>query len=139
MKIYVQSSDADFIQRLKLVDTDVATVAVGLPDEQVSHLLRDGDLFFVDQVPVHGVYHLPANVVVIATGNSRSEELVAARLGAKGFIARDITQALLVDVIRSVTSGVVWMSRETIANVFDEFARLMNRDLENRSGRFGHK
>jgi len=139
MKIFIQSSDADFIQRLQLVDQEVETVAVGTPVEQVGKVLRDDDLFFVEQMPVHGFYHLRAHVVVIGAEHSRSEELMAARLGAKGFVVRDIPQTLLVDVIRSVTSGVVWMSRETIAHVFDEFAGLMNRDLENRIGRSGHK
>jgi len=130
MKIFVQSVDTAFVERLKVIRKDVETVAGKAAIEQIDSGLDRGDLLFLEQMPAHGFYGLRADVVVVGGANRHSEELMAAKLGAKGFVSSDISESLLVDVIACVTSGEVWMTRQTIANVFDEYARLMSKDRE---------
>ena len=72
---------------------------------------------------------LPAVPVVLLAGNISDDEVMEAmRLGAKGVVLKEMAPALLVQCIRKVAAGGVWLEKEAVG-------RALEKMLQNESAR----
>lgn len=69
-----------------------------------------------------------AKVIIVSNKYDLREEYLSARLGAKGFITKDIKTQSLKRVIDAVNSGQVWMSRAVATMVFKEYRRFLKEE-----------
>jgi len=124
MKIYVHAGNWAFPDLLKSFYGDVEVI-----DEHaqggIDGLLKPDDLLIMDRIPPRGFFDPAATVMVVLSRYSQKEEFMAARAGVKGFITADIPEAELHRAIDCVAAGEIWMTRKTIARVFEEYARLL--------------
>ena len=75
-----------------------------------------------------GVHSLPSiqkvspstKIIVLTEFPRLSEELVALKLGAKGYSGKDISEDLLRKAVRVVQSGELWIGRKVITNLLAE-------------------
>ena len=132
MKIYAHTRNRVFHDKLKNLYADVEVV-----DEHaeggIDALLQPGELLFMDRIPPKGFFDPVARVLVVLSRYSQKEEFRAAGAGVKGFITADIPEADLHRAIRCVAAGEIWMTRKTIARVFEEYVRLLAREARPRA------
>jgi DNA-binding NarL/FixJ family response regulator len=123
MKIYVHTKSSEFPDKLMRLYGDVEVV-----DEHaeggINGLLKPGEMLFMDRIPPKRFFEPSARVLVVLSRYSQKEEFLAARAGIKGFITSDIPDADLHRATRCVAAGEVWMTRKTIAKVFEEYVKL---------------
>lgn len=124
MKIYVHIKNSGLPDKLMRLYGDVEVIDAYVEDE-INGLLKPGELLFMDRMPPRSFIDSSARVLVVLSGYSQQEEFLAARAGAKGFIASDISEAELLRVVQCVAAGEIWMTRKTIARVFEEYVRLL--------------
>ncbi len=123
MKVILQMKHKDFSATITNLFDDVIVIDEDLAMETVSESFIGKELLFLDQIPLDGFSNVNAKVVVVATDYNQDEEFLAARAGARGFITGDISGPQLLKVIGSIAAGEYWMSRVTIARVFEEYTR----------------
>ena len=64
---------------------------------------------------------LPAVPVVLLAGNISDDEVMEAmRLGAKGVVLKEMAPALLVQCIRKVAAGGVWLEKEAVGRALEK-------------------
>ena len=64
---------------------------------------------------------LPAVPVVLLAGNISDDEVMdAMRLGAKGVVLKEMAPALLVQCIRKVAAGGVWLEKEAVGRALEK-------------------
>ena len=125
IKIIVNVKDNAFLEKVK----NVRSIANLNENIQVLNSKDDdqfnGDIVFVDTIPLNGFNKIKSKVVIVSSDKSSSKEYLAARSGAKGFITKNITESSLIDVIKCIYSGEIWMTRLTIAKVFEEYVKIV--------------
>jgi len=128
MNIFIHTRDASLLRLMRRRYGRVNEV-------ELSQLVGDsaidfdtGDLVMVDRIPEQGFYECKASVIVVEARADSADELQAARTGAVGFITMSASERLIAKAISCVANGEVWMSRETIATVFSEYAGMLKKE-----------
>jgi DNA-binding NarL/FixJ family response regulator len=62
-------------------------------------------------------------VIIMSEAYSKTQEIKAATVGARGYIAGDVEPATLRKVVRVTDAGEIWMRRKTMSLLLDEFLR----------------
>ena len=62
-------------------------------------------------------------VVVLPPKYVRSDELRVARAGARGYLPKKMVGTALPKAVRVVTDGEIWMRKETVSQIFDEYVQ----------------
>jgi DNA-binding NarL/FixJ family response regulator len=120
----VQAADVRVVARCVDGEQAVHAVRQHRPDVLVSDLhlpARDGLLVLRDLLNEQ----LPTRVVLLAERIHEEEMLEAIRLGAKGFILKEMSGSLLVRCIRKVHAGETWVENISMARAIE---RLLHRD-----------
>lgn len=123
VKIFIGKVDRAFSEKLKELSSNVEIVMESASLERIKENANKEELLFLDRIPPRGFGYLKVKGVIVASKYTRRKEFLAARSGARGFITSDITKPALLDVINHISSGEIWMSRLTIARVFEEYSR----------------
>jgi len=125
VRVFLGFRDRAFSEKLR--DFSGKVVIAGEADSwpSVKDRAREGDLVFLDRIPYEGLGDREIRKVLVMPRYSRKEEFWAAQSGMQGFITRGVSRPLLLKAIQCVTAGEIWMSRYTIARLFEEYARLM--------------
>ncbi|MDQ6992415.1 MAG: hypothetical protein Q9M31_03000 [Mariprofundus sp.] len=127
MKIIHQTKFPKLYAKLKTLDANLACV------EETECIYPD-DLLFTDHIPTTGFYNIHAHVILVASTHSPKMEFKAAMAGAKGFILMEMPAHILKQVVKTIISGNVWMTRATTAQIFDEYAKLVASNKTNEQG-----
>jgi len=125
----VQTGDAGLIDALSRLGADVELCPENLTYIELESRLSDEDIVFWEKIPPRGFYASKGSVVIIASADAKVDEFSSARAGAHGFISPTIPDAVLSNVIACVSKGEIWMTRDTIARVFDDYAKLMKIEI----------
>jgi len=123
MRIYVHIRNSAFPEKLMRLYPD-AEVIDEHAEGGIDGLVKPGEMLFMDRIPPRGFFNPAARVLVVLSRYSQKEEFLAARAGVKGFITSDIPDADLHRATRCVAAGEIWMTRKTIARVFEEYVKL---------------
>ncbi len=123
LKIFVQNRLADLAAQLTGLAYQVECCSETMVFNDLEEHLIHGDIVFWDHIPESGFYGSKANIIVATAKSSATEEHDAAKAGALAYIASDISDEMLKHVIVSVSKGELWMTRDTIATLFDEFVK----------------
>lgn len=126
VKILIGKVDRAFSEKLKELSDEVEVVMESVSLEWIKENANTAELLFLDRIPPAGFRNLKVKGVVVAPRYTRRKEFLAARSGARGFITNDITKPTLLNVIKHISSGEIWMSRLTIARVFEEYSRTLS-------------
>jgi hypothetical protein len=126
-KIFVQTGDQAFPGKLKRLCGDTEVIVACVYPDEIKRFPGRGDILFIDRMPFRDFCDPATKVVVMASRYSRRKEFMAARAGARGFITTDIPDAVLKKAIGRLAAGEIWMTRETVAMVFEEYVKLMAR------------
>lgn len=126
IKIFIGIKDKDFSEKLKKVSRDILVVGESINVRIIKENTSTAEILFLDRIPDNGVSHEKVKVVIAASRDSRKKELLAARSGARGFITKDISKPNLLKIIKSISSGGIWISRITIARIFEEYLKKIN-------------
>jgi DNA-binding NarL/FixJ family response regulator len=105
--------------------------------EGLKEALEGGaDLIFMDWNHIcHLKKTLPkAKVIVTSDTYDLKREYLSARIGAKGFITRDIEKESLMRVIDVIGSGQIWMTREVGTKVFHEYRKAVQSNTIKKRG-----
>ena len=124
IKVSIGIKDSVFSEKLKGLSRYVEIVGESASLEAIKENLERVDLLFLDSIPPMGFSNLKTKGVIVASRYGRRKEFLAARSGAKGFITKDISGPNLLMAIKGISTGEVWMTRVTIARVFEAYARL---------------
>ncbi len=127
MKVILQMRDEEFTAMIMGLFEEVTVMGEDQALETVAQGFSGRELLFLDRIPLNGFCNVNAKVIVVATRFSQRKEFLAARAGARGFITRDISEPQLLKVIGSIAAGEYWMSRATIARVFEAYTRECHR------------
>lgn len=123
VKIFIGKVDRAFSEKLKELSSNLEIVMESASLERIKENANKAELLFVDRIPPMGFRNLKVKGVIVAPRYTKRKEFLVARSGARGFITSDITKPTLLDVIKHISSGEIWMSRLTIARVFEEYSR----------------
>lgn len=91
---------------------DVLVLDVQWPDHDGVSVLRDLERM-----------KAAARVVVIAAELAEEDVLAVVQLGARGLILKDMPAQLLVDCIRQVHAGALWLERQATARALERLVR----------------
>ncbi len=110
LDVVAQCADGDeLVQALERVSPDVAVVDLRMPNcsgLDALRWIRDRSL---------------ATRVVILAGNITDDEVVEAmRLGVKGIVLKEMAPALLVQSVRKVAGGGVWLEKDAVARAMQK-------------------
>lgn len=125
IKIYSGVKDRFFFEKLQGLSRYVEFVKEVTSIEKLNGNSKEGELLFLDRIPPAGFSNLKVRGVFVASRYSKRKEFLAARSGARGFLTKDASRTMLLKAIKDISSGEIWMTRETIARVFEEFARIV--------------
>jgi len=129
MKIFVQITDNKLAALLKTFGYDVERYAESIRYRDLEERLNQDDLVFWSQIPPHGFMGSKAAVILMTDMTTDAEEYAAAKAGARAYIPGEVPEHVLKHVIESVAKGETWITRHTIARMFDEYAKSMeNKD-----------
>lgn len=70
----------------------------------------------------------PPRVIILAGDISDADVIEAMRLGAKGIVLKELAPSLLVQCIRKVAAGGVWLERESAGRVMEKLLLEGSRD-----------
>lgn len=62
-------------------------------------------------------------VIMLSEAYSKAQEIKAAMVGARGYIAGEVEPATLRKAVRVTEAGEIWMRRKTMSLLLDEFLR----------------
>jgi DNA-binding NarL/FixJ family response regulator len=62
-------------------------------------------------------------VIMLSEAYSQAQEIKAATVGARGYIAGEVEPATLRKAVRVTEAGEIWMRRKTMSLLLDEFLR----------------
>jgi len=130
-KIFVASSDKSLSGKLRRVfpgDMEFSFLEEKAGPNMIKKVLGgQSNLLFMDFGYLHWLKDPRAKAKVIVTSNSYDlgREYLSARLGANGFITRDIGVPSLKKAVNVVGSGQVWMTRAVSGIVFDEYRKII--------------
>lgn len=126
MNVFVQTSHTGLATALVELGYHVEYYLDNMAYNDLELRLKHGDIVFWQQVSGHVFYASNAHVVILSSEPSGQEEYAAATAGASAYLELDKPdKKILKHVIDSVSKGQIWMTRETIAKVFDEYAKSM--------------
>jgi len=126
MKIFVQTTETDLTALLYKLGHDVEPYPETIRFRDLEEKLNQGDLVFWNQIPPHGFIASKAHVILMTAMATDAEEYAAAKAGALAYIPDNLPGHVLEHVIASVTKGETWITRHTIARMFDEYAKSMD-------------
>jgi len=130
MNIFVQTTDTELAFAMKELGYDVECYPENMIYSDLEQRLSHGDIVFWHQVSGHVFYGSKAYVIIISSVLNAEEEYAAAIAGALAYIECNVAnKKILNNVIHSVSKGQIWMTRETIAKVFEEYAKSMESRL----------
>jgi DNA-binding NarL/FixJ family response regulator len=88
---------------------------------------RDADLIIMDWSYIAHLREIAcfAKVMMASDTYDRNREYLSARLGAKGFITKDMDALSIKKAVDTVNSGQVWMTRTVATRVFSEYKRIV--------------
>jgi two-component system, NarL family, nitrate/nitrite response regulator NarL len=98
----------ELIEILKLDPPDIALVDLRMRECGGMDVLR----FAHEQ-------HIPTRFIILAGNITDDEVLAAMRLGAKGIVLKELAPTLLMQSIRKVAGGDVWLEKDSIARVME--------------------
>jgi len=125
-KVILQIKDSDFSARLKGILKDTISLNPDLPMATVSQRYRGNEILILDHLPMDGgFWNTRLQVIFAASRYSQKKEFLAARLGAKGFITKDLAAPLLLKAVDHIAANELWMTRTTISRIFEEYAKLL--------------
>ena len=87
---------------------------------------EDTDLIIMDWQYISHLRDLNpvAKVMITSETYDKNKEYLSARLGAKGFITKDMNTLLIKRAVDTVNAGQIWMTRAVAARVVDEYRRV---------------
>lgn len=124
IKVFLGIKDRIFSEKLNEFSSEVEIIEEPMSMEKIKKNVKKGEILLLDHMPPMGFCGLKARGVIVASKYSRRREFFAARSGAKGFLTRDIPKPILIKAIKNIAAGEIWMTRMTIARVFEEYANL---------------
>jgi DNA-binding NarL/FixJ family response regulator len=124
--ILLASTDRAFSEKIEKVFPDNLSLPCKNQNKINEALDGSSNVIFMDYNCIHNLRNvLPKAKVIIASNKyDLKKECLSVRLGAKGFITKDIEKKSLKKVIDVVNSGQVWMTRAVTAMVFKECSRI---------------
>ena len=125
MKIFVQETETDLAALLQKLGHEVESYPAMIRYGDLEERVNQGDLVFWNQIPPHGFIGSKAHVVLMSATITDTQEYEAAKAGALAYIPDHMPEHMLEHVIESVAKGETWISRHTIARMFDEYAKSM--------------
>jgi DNA-binding NarL/FixJ family response regulator len=60
---------------------------------------------------------IPTRVILLTAAIDRAEQLNAVQLGARGIVTKESATTVLIDCIRSVMAGELWVGRDTVRDM----------------------
>ncbi len=126
MKIFVQVTESELATSLQALGHDVEYYAENIRYRDLEEKLNQDDIVFWDQIPPHGFYGSKAHVILMTATSTDAEEYAAAKAGALAYIPDNLPEHVIGHVIKSVSKGETWITRHTIARMFDEYVKSMD-------------
>jgi len=119
IKVFVQKTETKLVALLNKLAYQVELYPETIRFRDLEGKLNHGDIVFWNQIPMHGFYASRANVILMTDSTTEHEEYAAAKAGALAYISDSLPEEVLEKVIMSVAKGELWMTRNTIAKLFD--------------------
>ncbi len=126
MKIFVQTTETNLVALLHKLGYDVESYPETIRFRDLEERVHQGDIVFWGQIPPHGFYSSKAHVILMTAASTETEEYAAAKAGALAYIPDNLPGHVLEHVIASVTKGETWITRHTIARMFDAYAKSLD-------------
>ena len=130
-KIFLASTDKVFSKKIKKIVPDTLELSYGNMvyeyDKINEALAGKANIVFIDFHDIHFLRDtLPKATVIIASDTyDLKKEYLSARLGAKGFITKDIKPHSFKKAIEKVNSCQFWMTRSVATMIFREYGSLI--------------
>ncbi len=131
VEIFFASTDKLFSEKIKEIVPETSELSYGNTkseqDKIHDALAGKADLVFLDFHDIHYLRDtLPKAAVIIASDTyDLKKEYLSARLGAKGFITKDLDMQSCLKAIDVVNSGNIWMTRSVATMIFRECSTLL--------------
>jgi DNA-binding NarL/FixJ family response regulator len=124
--ILLASTDRVFSEKVKKIFPDNLSLPYENQNKINEALDGSSNVILMDCNYIHNLRNvLPKAKVIIASNKyDLKKEYLSVRLGAKGFITKDMEAQSLKKVIDVINSGQVWMTRAVTAMVFKECSRI---------------
>lgn len=130
VKVALVSTDRAFSEKIKKIYPDNLSLLCENQNKINEALDGDSNVILMDYNYIHNLRNvLPKAKVIIASNKyDLKKEYLSVRLGAKGFITKDIEKKSLKKVIDVVNSGQVWMTRAGTTVVFKRYCRMLKNE-----------
>lgn len=121
------STDRAFSEKVKKIFPDNLSLPYENRNKINEELDGSSNVILMDYNYIHNLRNvLPKAKVIIASNKyDLKKEYLSVRLGAKGFITKDMEAQSLKKVIDVINSGQVWMTRAVTAMVFKEYKKIL--------------
>ena len=132
-KVFLFPHDRVFSEKIKKTFSDNLKLSYENNTSNVDTIKKalygDADFVFLDWDHIHYLRSMTpkAKVVVFSDKYDLKKEYLSARLGAKGFITKDIEVPYLKRGIDIVKYGQIWMTREVTKMVFEEYSKMIKK------------
>ncbi|MCG2722952.1 MAG: hypothetical protein L6290_13210 [Thermodesulfovibrionales bacterium] len=129
-KIFVFVKDAAFLKRIRRILPQTILLlqqSEYFQKDQIRKALKaDPDLIIMDSKYISHLMDLQpkAKIMVASDTYDKDTEYLSARLGAKGFITKDMKTPQLKRAFNIVNSGQVWMTRAVAARICSEYRNI---------------
>jgi DNA-binding NarL/FixJ family response regulator len=130
VKVALVSTDRVFSEKIKKIYPDNLSLLCENQNKINEALDGSSNVILMDYNYIHNLRNvLPKAKVIIASNKyDLKKEYLSVRLGAKGFITKDIEKKSLKKVIDVVNSGQVWMTRAVTTVVFKRYCRMLKNE-----------
>lgn len=132
-KIFLLANDPVFFERIRRIFPQTMQLSeesnYSREDQLRTALTADPDLIIMDSQYIAHLSDIPpkAKVMVASDTYDKDKEYLAARLGAKGFITKDMKTPQLKRAFAVVDAGHVWMTRTVAARICTEYRNIFRR------------
>ncbi|MEW6066913.1 MAG: hypothetical protein AB1610_01245 [Nitrospirota bacterium] len=129
LEVFLISVDTVFSGRIKKLFPENLKISnkTASNGNEIKRAIRGGcDLIFMDWNHICHLKEIQPNakVIIAADKYDPRKEYICARMGAKGFITKDMGIASLRKVVKAVNSGQVWMTRAVSTRIFKEYRKI---------------
>ncbi len=129
--IFLASTDRAFSEKIRKIFPDNLSFLYKNRNREMNEALyRNSNVILMDYNCIHRLRNVSPKAKIIVASNTYDleKEYLSVRLGAKGFITKDIEKGSLRKVIDVVNSGQVWMTRAVTTVVFKECSRMLKNE-----------
>lgn len=130
VKVFLGVRSKSFAKRIKKLTHEVEIVGESASFKTINGNLSKAEFLIIDMIPPMRLNFVNTSCIFVNSEYNSKKEFLAAKAGAKGFITKDISDVNLIKAIKSISSGEIWMTRNTISRVFEEYRKILSMAVE---------